>query len=395
MVFSGEKARREILYEEMHPYGTSAYRSADSTVEVSARRYRYTGKERDEETGLDYFGARYYAPWLGRWASADPLGLQAGLNLYEYVRGSPVVMVDPNGMDTLSWEEIRWRQRQPLPPPALQLTGENPKLYQSEHVRIERGKGNAPVYVAEPPDMSGMAQPSQGPAQEVPQPPGFERGHAEEPGWVSLIEEFIVKPVVGEAGAPTSEADVARQRKRIGADEFALNVGLLRLAFGRPSRIPGIKAMAGAERSALRGARVATRGEAEAGARAASVARQGPSKNIGGVSAEQAAELQRLLKRIPGVEDVYVFGSRTKGTWTPKSDLDIAAFGNVDPLSPKALEAAKQAQAYAEKIGIGTGKGHRPLDINFWSSEADMRASFKGGPTFDPKKGVPKLHKIE
>ncbi|MBL9028167.1 MAG: VCBS repeat-containing protein [Myxococcales bacterium] len=86
-----------ISYEEMTPYGTSSYRSAASAVEVSARRYRYTGKERDEETGLDYFGARYYAPWLGRWTSADPLGLQAGLNLYLYGRGSPINFVDPNG----------------------------------------------------------------------------------------------------------------------------------------------------------------------------------------------------------------------------------------------------------------------------------------------------------
>ncbi|MBK8939088.1 MAG: toxin, partial [Polyangiaceae bacterium] len=43
-----------ISYEEYHPYGTSAYRSARSGVEVSARRYRYTGKERDDETGLYY-----------------------------------------------------------------------------------------------------------------------------------------------------------------------------------------------------------------------------------------------------------------------------------------------------------------------------------------------------
>jgi RHS repeat-associated protein len=74
-----------------------------SASEVSARRYRYTGKERDEETGLDYFGARYYAPWLGRWTTADPLGLQAGVNLYLYARGSPIVMVDPNGMEEEEW----------------------------------------------------------------------------------------------------------------------------------------------------------------------------------------------------------------------------------------------------------------------------------------------------
>jgi RHS repeat-associated protein len=67
-------------------------------VEVSARRYRYTGKERDDETGLYYHGARYYAAWLARWTSADPLGLHAGLNLYLYGRASPVVYVDPSGM---------------------------------------------------------------------------------------------------------------------------------------------------------------------------------------------------------------------------------------------------------------------------------------------------------
>ena len=51
----------EILYEEYHPYGSTSYRASPSGVEVSARRYRYTGKERDEETGLYYYGARYYA----------------------------------------------------------------------------------------------------------------------------------------------------------------------------------------------------------------------------------------------------------------------------------------------------------------------------------------------
>jgi RHS repeat-associated protein len=64
-----------ISYEEYHPYGSTAFSAAKAGVEVSAKRYRYTGKERDEETGLYYHGARYYAPWLGRWTAADPLGL--------------------------------------------------------------------------------------------------------------------------------------------------------------------------------------------------------------------------------------------------------------------------------------------------------------------------------
>ncbi|WP_437996746.1 SpvB/TcaC N-terminal domain-containing protein [Sorangium sp. So ce185] len=98
-----------IGYEEYHPYGTTAYWSAASGIEVSQRRYRYTGKEKDEETGLYYYGARYYAPWLGRWASADPAGLDAdGPGLYEYVRGNPIRLLDPNGSQ--SAEPSRWER---------------------------------------------------------------------------------------------------------------------------------------------------------------------------------------------------------------------------------------------------------------------------------------------
>lgn len=87
-----------ISYEEYHPYGTTAYWAAASGIEVSQRRYRYTGQENDEETGLYYHGARYYAPWLGSWTSADPAGVADGLNLYSYCRGNPVIRMDPQGM---------------------------------------------------------------------------------------------------------------------------------------------------------------------------------------------------------------------------------------------------------------------------------------------------------
>ncbi|XXT18155.1 SpvB/TcaC N-terminal domain-containing protein [Sorangium sp. So ce429] len=89
-----------IGYEEYHPYGTTAYWSARSAVEVSQRRYRYTGKEKDEETGLYYHGARYYAPWLGRWTSADPAGMVDGPNLYTYVQLNPIRLRDPSGRES-------------------------------------------------------------------------------------------------------------------------------------------------------------------------------------------------------------------------------------------------------------------------------------------------------
>jgi RHS repeat-associated protein len=86
-----------ISYEEYHPYGTSAYRLMKSGIEVPAKRYRYTGMERDEESGLGYHGARYYMPWLARWDSTDPSGISDGPNVYAYCHGSPILLQDRNG----------------------------------------------------------------------------------------------------------------------------------------------------------------------------------------------------------------------------------------------------------------------------------------------------------
>ncbi len=47
-----------ISYEEYHPYGTTAFQVKSATINAVAKRYRYTGKERDEESGLYYHGAR-------------------------------------------------------------------------------------------------------------------------------------------------------------------------------------------------------------------------------------------------------------------------------------------------------------------------------------------------
>jgi RHS repeat-associated protein len=86
-----------ISYEEYYPYGSTSYQAGPNTSEVKRKRYRYTGKERDEETGLYYHGARYYAPWLGRWVSCDPAGMVDNINLYIYAKSNPIVYVDSNG----------------------------------------------------------------------------------------------------------------------------------------------------------------------------------------------------------------------------------------------------------------------------------------------------------
>ena len=91
-----DKEAQVISYEEYHPYGTTAYQSSRSQNETP-KRYRYTGKERDEETGFTYHGARYYAPWLGRWTSSDPTFLRDGTNLFLYVSCAPVNLIDQHG----------------------------------------------------------------------------------------------------------------------------------------------------------------------------------------------------------------------------------------------------------------------------------------------------------
>jgi RHS repeat-associated protein len=85
-----------ISYEEYYPYGSTSYQAVRAAVEAP-KHYRYTGKERDTESGLYYYGARYYAPWLGRWTSCDPIGLKDGTDLYAYVKNNPIHYSDPTG----------------------------------------------------------------------------------------------------------------------------------------------------------------------------------------------------------------------------------------------------------------------------------------------------------
>jgi len=79
-------------------------------VNNDSNHYKFTGKERDGETQLDYFGARYYSNGLGRFTSSDwsatPVPVPYAtfddpqtLNQYSYVRNIPTVKADPDGHD--------------------------------------------------------------------------------------------------------------------------------------------------------------------------------------------------------------------------------------------------------------------------------------------------------
>src|SRR5262249_18790449 len=73
-----------INREEYLPYGETSFGS------YRLKRFRFTGRERDQETGLCYHGARYYAPWLCRWIASDPSGPVEGPNLYRYAINQPL-----------------------------------------------------------------------------------------------------------------------------------------------------------------------------------------------------------------------------------------------------------------------------------------------------------------
>jgi RHS repeat-associated protein len=95
------------------PYG-EVWRDPRSDADgapVKGQQFLFSSKEFDEETGLYYFGARYYNPEQVTWLSADPLYLHdpaksiakpADLNPYAYVRHNPVNLFDPDGRDAIA-----------------------------------------------------------------------------------------------------------------------------------------------------------------------------------------------------------------------------------------------------------------------------------------------------
>jgi RHS repeat-associated protein len=79
---------------EYDPYGKRTNAAAPAEYDQP---WRFSTKQFDAETGLYYFGRRYYGPQWGRWTNQDPIGEAAGVNLNAYLRNSPANAADPLG----------------------------------------------------------------------------------------------------------------------------------------------------------------------------------------------------------------------------------------------------------------------------------------------------------
>jgi len=85
-----------VGWNDYYPYGMLM--SGRTGTNSEDHRYKFTGKERDDETGLDYFGARYYDSWQGRWLQVDPLAEKyPGWSPYNYSIDDPLRFIDPDG----------------------------------------------------------------------------------------------------------------------------------------------------------------------------------------------------------------------------------------------------------------------------------------------------------
>jgi RHS repeat-associated protein len=125
---------RLVSYEEYSPYGDTTYQMV---LSEKPKRFRWTSKERDNENGLYYNEARYYAPWLGRWTAADPIGHEGGLNLHAYVDCNPAMHIDASGLNK-GKSKKQQQQQQPNNKKKSKSKGVNKKRKKKRKKKVDK-----------------------------------------------------------------------------------------------------------------------------------------------------------------------------------------------------------------------------------------------------------------
>lgn len=94
-------------------YGPFGELVVDTESSSEASPFKWSSKYLDAETGLVYYGYRYYSPQAGRWIGRDPAEEGGGINLYGFVRNAPIENFDAIGLETSSPKVVRPSELQP------------------------------------------------------------------------------------------------------------------------------------------------------------------------------------------------------------------------------------------------------------------------------------------
>ena len=91
----------EVASYRYDPYGavTITIAGTPQGSDPLGQPWMYTGRFTDEETGLYYYRARHYSAVVGRFLQRDPIGIEGGASLFQYVESSPVNLTDPLGLE--------------------------------------------------------------------------------------------------------------------------------------------------------------------------------------------------------------------------------------------------------------------------------------------------------
>ncbi len=88
-----------LAHYEYSPFGETIVAVGDL---AKANPFRFSTKYHEDESGLVYYGYRYYKPKLGRWVNRDPIGERGGLNVYGFVKNSSASYIDPDGHSVIT-----------------------------------------------------------------------------------------------------------------------------------------------------------------------------------------------------------------------------------------------------------------------------------------------------
>jgi RHS repeat-associated protein len=122
-----------INREEYYPFGDTCFGA------FAKKRYRYNGKEKDNESGLYNYGMRYYAPWMCRFVSVDPLAPEyPHYTPYQYAGNKPINFVDLDGLEENSkpsseLPSVIYTYVPPPPPPSAEVTQAEDALTKNQH----------------------------------------------------------------------------------------------------------------------------------------------------------------------------------------------------------------------------------------------------------------------